>query len=319
MEESQAEAETPKFFDLLTDNDRVLYNNMRSGLSSHACRNRRGKRLETFGEMLKAIKTFCIRNDEDDWKRCLVCGVCWLSNGIAINTRHLSLLIDKCKSSINGSLQKLGYTTLQSRQESNDQLSEFIPILKNNFNELREWTIRQQVPHEGQQQQQVSSPSSQSSQSQNQLQFAMTPVPKVQMPMINQMYPVPQAMSVPNIAGSEQVMSYAMQQQPPLTPLPQFPQFPMYNENVINQQQQQIMKYNEQLQQQQQQQQQYMQYQQMPQQISETRDDNQFMDDDYQDMQSPAIDNNYDEFDPLALTPNFFYDGDEYDQPYDQV
>ncbi|EAX94842.1 potassium/sodium hyperpolarization-activated cyclic nucleotide-gated channel 1, putative [Trichomonas vaginalis G3] len=142
MEQSD-EVATPKFFDMLSDDDKTLYQNLRSSLSSHACRNRRGKRLENFSEMLSTIKTFCLRHNEDDWKRCLVCGVCWLPNGIAINTRHLSLLIDKCKSSINGSLQKMGYSTLQSRSESSGALSDTIPLIKNNFNELREWTIRQ--------------------------------------------------------------------------------------------------------------------------------------------------------------------------------
>ena len=143
MEETQNETETtPKFFELLSDNDRVLYNNMRSGLSSHACRNRRGKRLETFGEMLKAIKTFCIRNDEDDWKRCLVCGVCWLSNGIAINTMQFSGLLGKCKSSINGSLQMLGYKPFPCSSSQNKELLDKIPYLKQNPSDIKQWTLR---------------------------------------------------------------------------------------------------------------------------------------------------------------------------------
>jgi hypothetical protein len=106
------------------------------------CRNRRGKRLEGFSELLGSIRSFCIRNREDDWKRCLVCGVCWLPSGLAINNRQLSLLINKCKSSINGSLQKMGYSTLQSRTESTGALCDSIPLLRDNFNELREWTVR---------------------------------------------------------------------------------------------------------------------------------------------------------------------------------
>ena len=134
---------SPKHFEILSENDKNQYNTLRATLSSHLCRNRRGKRLETFSDMLNAIKVFCIRNDEDDWKRCLVCGVCWLPMGLAINTRQLSMLIDKCKSSINGSLQKMGYGTIQSRSESSNALSDVIPVLKKNFNELREWSIRQ--------------------------------------------------------------------------------------------------------------------------------------------------------------------------------
>jgi hypothetical protein len=132
----------PRYYDLLSPTDQEQYDELRSTLSSQMCRNRRGKRLEGFSEMLASIRTFCIRHSEDDWKRCLVCGVCWLLNGIAINNRQLSILIDKWKSSINGSLQKMDDSTLQSRTESDSALCEAIPLLKNNFNELREWTVQ---------------------------------------------------------------------------------------------------------------------------------------------------------------------------------
>ena len=145
MEEVEEFDVFPKYYDMLSKEDQTMYINLRSGLSSHACRNRRGKRLETFSDMMNTIKQYCIRNSDSDWKRCLVCGVCWLPTGIAVNTRHLSLLIDKCKSSINGSLQKMGYNTVQCRTEFSQPLIDQIPILKNNFNELREWTIRQYV------------------------------------------------------------------------------------------------------------------------------------------------------------------------------
>ncbi|KAH0788646.1 potassium/sodium hyperpolarization-activated cyclic nucleotide-gated channel 1 [Histomonas meleagridis] len=132
----------PKFFELLNVENQKEYLKLRNTLSSHFCRNRRGKRIETFSETLLTIQNFCIRHNEDDWKRCLVCGICWIPNGIAINTRQLGHLIDKCKSSINGSFQKMGYTTLQSREESAAYLVEAIPSLLNNYAELREWTVR---------------------------------------------------------------------------------------------------------------------------------------------------------------------------------
>jgi hypothetical protein len=132
----------PKYFDLLSGDDQIRYTQLRATFSSQLCRNRRGRRLEGFSEMVTSIQAFCIRHDEDDWKRCLVCGVCWLPAGMAINNRQLSILIDKCKSSINGSLQKMGYTTLQSRTESSGPLCDAMPVLKDNFNELREWTVR---------------------------------------------------------------------------------------------------------------------------------------------------------------------------------
>ena len=146
MSETEAQLRremTPQFIKLLSDADVAAYNKLRSDLSSPNCRNRRNKRLETFSEMLNSIQSFAIRKDDDDWKRCLVCGVLWLTNGIAINTRQLRLLINKCKSSINGSLHRMGYSTVMCRGDTSNQLVEMIPLLKNNFPELRQWTVRQ--------------------------------------------------------------------------------------------------------------------------------------------------------------------------------
>ena len=133
----------PEFFNLLSNEDKEGYEKLRSALSSRNCRNRRNKRLETFNEMLNSVRTYAVRHDDNDWKRCLVCGVLWLSNGIAINTRQMRLLIDKCKSSINGSLHRMGYSAVTCRGDTSNQIVELIPMLKNNFSELRQWTVRQ--------------------------------------------------------------------------------------------------------------------------------------------------------------------------------
>jgi hypothetical protein len=138
--------EPPKFYDLLSFADQEGYNQLRSNFSSDFHRNRRGSRLPNFAEMIGSIRTYCIRNADDDWKRCLVCGVCWLSNGIAFNTRQLCIICDKCKSSINGVLHQLGYANILPRFESNEALAEAMPILKSNFNQLIEWTVRPFAP-----------------------------------------------------------------------------------------------------------------------------------------------------------------------------
>ncbi|OHT03036.1 hypothetical protein TRFO_29647 [Tritrichomonas foetus] len=132
----------PKFFSLLCPLDQEQYEELQSYLSSKKCRNNRNKRVKKFSEMLSMIKDFCIRGETNDCDRCMVCGVCWLKNAIAINNRQLSLLIEKCKSSINGSLQRMGYIPLTTKSEIVNELYERIPILKGNFVELREWSLR---------------------------------------------------------------------------------------------------------------------------------------------------------------------------------
>lgn len=134
--------ETPQYWDLLSESDKDAYNELHKEFESGVMKRARNGRAESFEEMLENIKRFCAKDDDNDWKRYLVCGVCWLDEAIAINTRQLRLLVCKCKSSINGSLQKMGYSTNMAHSESWKILFPKIPLLKDHFSELRKWTIR---------------------------------------------------------------------------------------------------------------------------------------------------------------------------------
>ncbi|OHS96477.1 hypothetical protein TRFO_37333 [Tritrichomonas foetus] len=148
------ESTCPAFFSNLSPSDQLQYHELRRRLSSKNNRYNRNKRLETFQDTLQAIQTFCVRNSEDDWKRYLVCGICWIDEGICINTRQLRILLGKSKSSINGALQKIGYETVPSKGNDAAPLVSKIPYLKQFFAEQRQWTIRKLMPH-GQSQQQI--------------------------------------------------------------------------------------------------------------------------------------------------------------------
>ncbi|EAY03784.1 hypothetical protein TVAG_232670 [Trichomonas vaginalis G3] len=141
--------ETPQYWELLSETDKEKYNELHQEFSSGVMKRARNGRAESFEEMLENIKKYCIRNDEDDWKRYLVCGVCWMDEAIAINTRQLRLLVCKCKSSINGSLQKMGFSTNMAHSESWKILFPKIPLLKDHFSELRKWTIRYKPKKDG--------------------------------------------------------------------------------------------------------------------------------------------------------------------------
>jgi hypothetical protein len=140
--EPRPSASEPQYWELLSEDDKATYTQLKRGFSMGSTSRPRANKQETFDGMLDAIRQFAERDTEDDWRRFLVCGLCWMPNAIAINTRQLRLLISRCKSSINGSLQKMGYTTNMSHSESWKGLFPHIPLLKDHFRELRQWTIR---------------------------------------------------------------------------------------------------------------------------------------------------------------------------------
>ena len=147
MQNSFAAFQLPNYFNFLSEYDRYQYSVLRAQMQAQTSKNQRNKRVENFTETLEAIKRFCCRGDGEDWRRFLVCGICWLPEGIAINTRQLRILIFKCKSSINGSLHKMGFNVNLGRTEAANALIMAIPMLKDNTIELRQWTVRQAPGH----------------------------------------------------------------------------------------------------------------------------------------------------------------------------
>lgn len=137
--------EDPLFIDLLSTEDKVIYNELREEFSSQKYKNRRNRSDNVFKSMIQLISDFINRDKNDVWKRSLVCGIVWIKDMIIINTHQLRILIDKCKSSINGSFQSIGYEALPSGEEYVSHIISLYPFMKNNYSELRQWTARKLV------------------------------------------------------------------------------------------------------------------------------------------------------------------------------
>lgn len=133
----------PEFIELLTPADREMYFTLGKLFSESIHGRQRDHRLENFMFLLDMIRKFAQRNDVNDWKRCLVCGVAFFDgNKIAINTHQLGFIYQKCKSSINGALKHLGWQTTVARGDLDPLLVEFFPILRGQRAKLRQWSIR---------------------------------------------------------------------------------------------------------------------------------------------------------------------------------
>ena len=128
---------------LLNPSDQIIYQNLRKQLSYPENRYIRNKRAQAFGDNLLILKNFCQRNDANDWKRYLACGIVWMNNSIAINTHTLGYTLGKSKSTINGGFLKMGYEGGPLRANEIKHLIELIPYLGTIKEELHQWTIRQ--------------------------------------------------------------------------------------------------------------------------------------------------------------------------------
>lgn len=132
-------------FEQLTAEDRAEFEAMRKQLEEPIHKNRRNKSTELFGDVIDRVKRYVMRGDADEWKRAFVCGICWIQDTIAINTRHLRLLVVKCKSSINNYFKNMNYGTVPATSDAGTALARYFPFLKDNYQEMRQWSVRKKM------------------------------------------------------------------------------------------------------------------------------------------------------------------------------
>jgi hypothetical protein len=134
----------PAYWTILSESDKRGYLGLQRTLDLLTLRTDKDQLASRFQLILSTIYHFAIRQDDGDWRRCLVCGIAWIGGYIALNTRQLALLIRKCKSSINAGVQAVGYATVPTTSDNATLLIRFFPFLMGNCTEMRQWTIRAQ-------------------------------------------------------------------------------------------------------------------------------------------------------------------------------
>ena len=126
----------------LSTQDLAELNELRGKLQARDRRYRRLHRTEVFAESLDLLREFCERGDADEWKRYLVCGICWCGEFVGVNNQQLMAVLDRSKSTINDVFLKLGYKNITVNRGNESTLTDKIPYLRDHPEELRQWTIR---------------------------------------------------------------------------------------------------------------------------------------------------------------------------------
>ena len=74
--------------------------------------------------------------------RAIACGVCVAGRVLCINTRQLSKLIGKCKSSVNSHLQQMEYRSIRTKIKTRQCLEAVLPVLGQQPEVMKQWTVR---------------------------------------------------------------------------------------------------------------------------------------------------------------------------------
>ena len=133
----------PNYWDLLNQEELNDYLELKKYFTAHPRISKKEKQDDVFRQKLDKIRSFIGDEGDRSGIRSLVCGLAFLSESIAINIQQLTVLLGKCKSSINGSLQSMNYVSLSPGNRHEAELAAKIPFEHLDKRESKKWTIRE--------------------------------------------------------------------------------------------------------------------------------------------------------------------------------
>jgi hypothetical protein len=104
----------------------------------------KGKALSdsTFRREVQAVVDFTGYSETRREERSIVAGLACGGHCLAINNRELKKLLGRCKSSINGSFQRMGYCVVKGCGKARECVLSLLPSLHRDAGALRQWTVR---------------------------------------------------------------------------------------------------------------------------------------------------------------------------------
>lgn len=100
------------------------------------------KKNQAFQNELITLMEYIEHSDDRREERAILIGVAFIGQLICVNTRQLKGFLGRCKSSINGSFQQLGYVALKTKAKARESVLEVLPSLAREQNMIRQWTVR---------------------------------------------------------------------------------------------------------------------------------------------------------------------------------
>ena len=132
------------YWNQLSQDDKDEFIRLRTSLqqSQKQSNTVKDSRLMAFSNEMKTILKFIEHDESGRQQRSILTGVAFAGPFICVNTRQLKNFLGRCKSSINGSLQQLGYIAVKTKSKARSCVLAVMPLLSNDVNLLRQWTVR---------------------------------------------------------------------------------------------------------------------------------------------------------------------------------
>jgi hypothetical protein len=134
------------FWDRLPAEDQAEFIRLTTQL--HHCQKSSGKdpRVVSFQKELNLVLAFLERDEVHREERSILTGIAFAGKFVCVNTRLLKAFLGRCKSSINGGFQQMGYVAIRTKAKARNCIVAVMRSLTNDAALLRQWTVRGLAP-----------------------------------------------------------------------------------------------------------------------------------------------------------------------------
>ena len=100
------------------------------------------RRSLTFAAEMTLVLKYIDRSPSNREERSMIAGAAFAGPFVCVNTRTLKCFLCRCKSSINGCFQQIGYISVRTKHKSKKCLISVLPSIEKDPTSLRQWTVR---------------------------------------------------------------------------------------------------------------------------------------------------------------------------------
>jgi hypothetical protein len=138
---AEARTSTSRSWSALSADDQRFYTALREQFLNKRPAEK-GENPLLFRSEIQTVIEFIDHSQTGREQRSIVAGLGVAGPFIVVNTRQLKHLIRRCKSSINGSFQHLGYLAVKTKSKARECVLGILPTLKTDQGAIRQWTVR---------------------------------------------------------------------------------------------------------------------------------------------------------------------------------
>ena len=137
------DTQQPQFYwNQLSGEERAEFIKLKAGFKQGQKISCKDRRIVTFRKELLLVLRFLERSRENMEARAVLVGVAFAGPIVCVNTRQLKSFLSRCKSSINGSFQQLGFVAVRTKAKARSCITSVLPSLQDDQELLRQWTVR---------------------------------------------------------------------------------------------------------------------------------------------------------------------------------